>query len=163
MKILKLLSNSAVIFADDSLRLNGQRARGDDWVSPSYNTGNAVLDDAVLPPGFIGNAWSYIGTTWAVLPGSQPAVDAELARLSDLLVPPQVDMEQLRGTLSTTELASIVAAFALLVDPQKTRMQTKWEYSAFVKRQSLLTNQVRLALGKTNKQMDTLFIAAALL
>ncbi len=82
MKILKQLSNNAVIFTGDDLALTASGASGNGWTAAMFTTANAVLDDALsLPNGYMGNCWSYGGGVWAVLPDAQAQVDAEAARL----------------------------------------------------------------------------------
>ena len=125
----------------------------------------------VVVPDAVQNGWLFDGTTYEAPPAPIPPTPAEIAAAAAAAVerdrlasiPFQVTMEQIRLALSAAELASIAAAFAALTDPLKTRLQTKWEYSATVMRTSPLTNQIRIALGKTQRQMDDIFTAAAAL
>lgn len=76
-------------------------------------------------------------------------------------VPQQVTMRQARLALLEAGLLNLIAsAIDSLEEPQKTKVQIEWEYSAFVERYSPLVQQMALSLGLTEKQLDDLFIQA---
>lgn len=66
MKILIRNSDNVVIYAQADLALDTE-AHGDGWRDPKFNTSNATLADATLPPHWTGAVWSYVGGVWAVV------------------------------------------------------------------------------------------------
>lgn len=84
MKILKLLSNNAVIFTGDDLVLTATGTTGAGYTAPMFTTANAVINNAPdLPAGYIGGCWTYINGVWAVLPEAQAQVsEAEVKKLA---------------------------------------------------------------------------------
>lgn len=76
-------------------------------------------------------------------------------------IPQQVTMRQARLALLDAGLLNLVtSAIDLLEEPQKTKVQIEWEYSAIVERNSPLVQQMSLSLGLTEQQLDALFIQA---
>jgi len=88
MKILIRNSDSAVIYAQDDLILDTE-AHGDGWRDPNFNTTNATLVDAELPPVWSGAVWRYVYGVWVVgdqeryveLLNAKDAADIEAVRL----------------------------------------------------------------------------------
>lgn len=76
-------------------------------------------------------------------------------------VPQQVTMRQARlALLDAGLLDTITTAINALEEPQKSKVQIEWEYSAVVERHSPLVQQMGLSLGLTDQQLDNLFIQA---
>lgn len=86
--------------------------------------------------------------------------DAEEAAAALPEVPSYVTMRQCRMALLNASLLSSVQSF---VATQSDEVKIFWEFSIFVERAHPLVEIVRVQLGKTNEEIDALFIAANLL
>lgn len=76
----------------------------------------------------------------------------------------KVTMRQARLALSQQGFASqINDALALIPEPDKSKVQTEWEYSSIVERGSVWVAVLQPALGLTDEQMDDLFNLASTL
>ena len=76
----------------------------------------------------------------------------------------KVTMRQARLALSQQGFASqINDALALIPEPDKSKVQTEWEYSSVVERGSVWVAVLQPALGLTDEQMDDLFNLASTL
>lgn len=83
---------------------------------------------------------------------NQPIVEA---------VPTSVTMRQCRLQLFAEGLLSSVdAVIETLDEPLKTKAKIEWEYGATVERHSTVTSMIGLGLGKSESELDTMFIAA---
>lgn len=101
--------------------------------------------------------------------GQGEIVDASTVTLPVLPPPPvpvpaSVTMRQARLALHAAGLLSGVnAAIASLEEPAKTAAQIEWEYASAVERNAGLVPAMATALGMTERQIDDLFVAAAVL
>lgn len=116
----------------------------------------------------------WMGSTPIALPVFNPAtqgaffadgawvvVDAVPAALP---VPQVVTMRQARlALLAAGKLAAVSAAITGLPSPQKEEAQIEWEYSQAIERNRPFVLLLGPALGLSDAQLDTLFIAAAAL
>mgnify|MGYP005990194931 CR=1 FL=1 len=76
----------------------------------------------------------------------------------------KVSMRQARlALLQEGYMAQIEEALALIPDPDKTKVETEWQYSSVVERDSEWVSTLQPALGLTDQQLDDLFILAAAL
>lgn len=76
----------------------------------------------------------------------------------------KVSMRQARlALLGAGLLSSVDTAIAALEEPNKTLVSIEWEYAAVVDRTSPWMNDMRVALGITEEQLDDLFVVAATL
>lgn len=76
----------------------------------------------------------------------------------------QVSMRQARLALIQQELLQQVnSAIASLSEPEKSIVETEWEYASVVDRSSPWIASMTIALGLTDEQMDDLFKLAATL
>lgn len=79
-------------------------------------------------------------------------------------VPHEVTMRQARlALLYSGLLPTIATAINSLPSPQKEAAQIEWEYSQTVQRHNGFVSQLTPALGKTEEEIDQLFIYAATL
>lgn len=77
-------------------------------------------------------------------------------------VPDAVDMAQARlALLQSGLLAQVDAAIAALPEPQLSAARIEWEFRPRVTRDSPLVQQLSLALGLSDQQVDALFVLAA--
>ena len=66
MKIIKRISDSVVLYADDDLMLGATGASNGDWQDPNTTTENAVLIEGVtLPVDWMGGNYTFDGGSWA--------------------------------------------------------------------------------------------------
>jgi len=89
MKIIKQISDNAVIFTGDDLTLDAAGTHGNGWGAPSFTTTNAMLEtiEGSLPPYYQGACFTFIDGVWAVLPSAQGQVDAAIAeKLAELKI-----------------------------------------------------------------------------
>lgn len=94
--------------------------------------------------------------------GAAIAADTEAKRLA--AVPQTVTMRQARLALHAAGLlAGVTAAINGMEEPAKTAAQIEWEYSGIVERNAGLVPAMATALGMTERQIDDLFVAAAVL
>ena len=76
----------------------------------------------------------------------------------------KVSMRQARlALIQEGYMAQIEEALALIPDPDKTKVETEWQYSSVVERASEWVATLQPALGLTDQQLDDLFILAAAL
>jgi hypothetical protein len=76
----------------------------------------------------------------------------------------KVSMRQARlALIQEGYIAQIEEALALIPDPDKTKVETEWQYSSVVERDSQWVAALQPALGLTDQQLDDLFILAATL
>ena len=76
----------------------------------------------------------------------------------------KVSMRQARlALIQEGYMSQIQDALALIPDPDKTKVETEWQYSSVVERGSVWVSILQPALGLTDQQMDDLFALAATL
>ena len=76
----------------------------------------------------------------------------------------KVSMRQARlALIQEGYMAQIEEALALISGPDKTKVETEWQYSSVVERDSEWVATLQPALGLTDQQLDDLFILAATL
>jgi hypothetical protein len=80
MKILTRNSDHAVIYAQSDLALSDTEASGHGWRDPNFNTANATMGEAELPPLWTGAVWAYAGGVWTVIDTDRHAQIVEDAR-----------------------------------------------------------------------------------
>lgn len=67
MKIVKRTDRSdLVVFAGDKLTLVGQVVTGNGWSYTAPVNWVMVLEDAVLPEGYVSGGWTYTAGVWAI-------------------------------------------------------------------------------------------------
>lgn len=77
-------------------------------------------------------------------------------------IPTEVSMRQARlALLSVGMLADVETIIEDLPSPQKEAARIEWDYSSSVQRHSSIVTQLASALGLTDDQLDSLFIAAS--
>lgn len=164
MKIIKLLSNNAVIFTGDDLSLDATGAHGDGWTAAMFTTANAALEtiNEALPVGYIGNAWAYNGG-WFVLPGQQAMVDAEISAIYQASVPRQVTRRQARQALLLRgKLALVQPAIDAIPDAtQRGLMQIEWDDSLSFDRDRASLIAIGAAIGYDASALDDVFVFAS--
>ena len=76
----------------------------------------------------------------------------------------KVSMRQARlALIQAGYMTQIQDALALIPEPDKTKVETEWQYSSVVERGSVWVAVLQPALGITDQQMDDLFALAATL
>jgi hypothetical protein len=108
------------------------------------------------------------GKSWPPLPGFDPATsetwptDAQLINHLDApaapLVPAEVTPLQMRRALNTSGLRTVVES-AVAAAPQDAR--DAWEFASVIRRDDPILAGMAAALGKTDAEIDALFILAA--
>ena len=72
-----------------------------------------------------------------------------------------VSMRQARlALIQQSRLQDIENAISALPEPDQSIVRTEWEYASVVERQSQWVEQMRVILGMTTDEMDTLFALA---
>ena len=67
MKIIKRTDRSdLVVFAGPNLTLNGQVVTGNGWTYTAPVNWAMVLEEAVLPEGYVSGGWTYTNGVWAI-------------------------------------------------------------------------------------------------
>ena len=130
---------------------------------PSYNLAEAV---ALACPGasFILNPETYAGLT--MLDGTpKPSEAAIEAAWANRPIPPLatvVTMAALRQSLGRDVCLQIGAWIGQITDTEaKFQAQTWWEFAPTVRRSHPVVEQFRIALGKTNPEVDFWFTKAS--
>jgi len=130
---------------------------------PSYNLAEAV---ALACPGasFMLNPETYAGLT--MLDGTpKPSEAAIEAAWANRPIPPLatvVTMAALRQSLGRDVCLQIGAWIGQITDIEaKFQAQTWWEFAPTVRRSHPVVEQFRIALGKTNPEVDFWFTKAA--
>lgn len=81
MKIIKLIDNNVVVYAENNLILNENGSYGSGWYDARYTTTNCVLEIvSELPKIYANNAYSYDGT-WVVV--DQSLLDEVIIRMRE--------------------------------------------------------------------------------
>ncbi len=81
MKIIRRNADNVVLYTGNDLVLDAEGVRGAGWTHPGL-TGVSLVE-AVDPPSYwLGCCFTYIGTTWAVIPARQADVDQHIADLA---------------------------------------------------------------------------------
>lgn len=130
----------------------GDAIVGPDMVIPKSVAPDWHIVSANIPSNTLLSNCSYDGTNVVVVP-SAPFVE----------VPEFVAMWQARSVMIADGiLAAVVAALAGISDPiARAQAQAKFEYSSTVRRDDPLVKNIIPALGKTEAQIDSMFIRAA--
>lgn len=130
---------------------------------PSYNLAEAV---ALACPGasFMLNPETYAGLT--MLDGTPKPTEAAIeAAWANRPIPPLatvVTMAALRQSLGRDVCLQIGAWIGQITDIEaKFQAQTWWEFAPTVRRSHPVVEQFRIALGKTNPEVDFWFTKAA--
>ena len=97
-KIIRRNSDNVVLYAGDTLVLNGQATNGD-WADKNCNSTTHTMLDVTLPPGFKGGQWTYIGTAWALTADGQAQINADIANIK---VAKNLEINQWRATANQT-------------------------------------------------------------
>lgn len=118
-----------------------------------------------------GEASAHAKQIRAAIEQCQTAIDAgglvmtaaEVAAIRDKpVVPAAVTMRQARlALLGAGALAGVDAAINAMPEPTRSAAKIEWEYSQEVQRHNGFVAALGPALGMTDEQIDTLFIAAA--
>lgn len=66
MRIIKRTSDNVVIFAGKNLALDGQLISGAGWSYTAPPSWSLVLEEAVLPDGYVPSGWSYVDGVWTI-------------------------------------------------------------------------------------------------
>jgi hypothetical protein len=78
------------------------------------------------------------------------------------VVPHQVTMRQARlALLQIGKLSAVDASIDALPSPDKEVARIEWEFSSTVERNRDITNAIAYALGMSEQELDSLFIAAS--
>jgi phosphoenolpyruvate carboxylase len=90
-------------------------------------------------------------------------LEALRAQINKALVPQSVAMWQARYVLIEDDLLDDVLGYLAAIPDEKTRKlaQAKFEYSSTVRRDEPLVTTVLPALGKTEDEIDQLFVRAS--
>lgn len=162
MKTLIRNADSLAIYAQDALILSKTGTTGTGWFDPNHTSANSVLLDLTLPPLWTGAVWSYTGGVWAVVDTVRH--QSLIAAAYTASIPQVVTMRQARlALLAAGKLASVNSAIAGMSGAQGDAARIEWEFSSEVKRGQPLVKSLGPALGMSETQMDSLFIAAAAL
>lgn len=76
-------------------------------------------------------------------------------------VPYEIDRAQLRLALTDTQIDTVQTALAGLPAAARRRFTIEWQHRATIRRDSALAKAMGTALGLSDAQLDTLFIAGA--
>lgn len=81
MKIIRRNADNVVLYIGNDLALDGAGVHGTGWDHPGL-TGVSLVDATEPPSYWLGSCFTYIGTTWAVIPARQADVDQYIADLA---------------------------------------------------------------------------------
>jgi len=157
MKILIRNVDSVVIYARDDLSLDDAGVTGDGWRDPKFTTANARIEEAELPENWAGAVWAYEGGQWPVFDQAQhdkvllaamPQVPQVVTRAQFILALLQIDL-----------LDEVEAAIAQADRATQINYTERLEFE----RGFPLIATMAAVLGKTDAEIDALFVLAATL
>ena len=157
MKILIRNVDSVVIYARDDLNLDESGVIGDGWRDHNFTTANARIEEAELPGNWTGAVWSYAGGEWSVFDQAQhdkvllaamPQVPQVVSRAQFILALLQIDL-----------LDEVEAA----IDAADRATQINYKERLEFDRSFPLIATMAAVLGKTDAEIDALFVLAATL
>ncbi|MFM0101998.1 hypothetical protein PQR01_00420 [Paraburkholderia rhynchosiae] len=145
--IIKRSADNVVIYVGDDLTLDHTAARGAGWQDFNTTTANASLVTGTPPATWVGGAYSFDGTTWTI-------VNQALIR-----VPQSVSRAQALAALSNAGLLTQAQnAASASTNPL---VLIFWNNAQTFERNSSTVATLGGALGLTDVQIDSLFIAAS--
>lgn len=157
MKIIIRNVDSVVIYARDDLSLDDAGVTGDGWRDPKFTTANARIEDAELPENWTGAVWSYAGGEWSVFDQAQhdKVLLAAMPQVSQVVSRAQFILALLQiGLLDEVEAAIAQADRATQIN-YKERLEFERGFP--------LIATMAAVLGKTDAEVDALFVLAATL
>jgi len=157
MMILRAKGSNRVLWAEDDIRVTAEGAFTPTRTFTQYTTANAEAVVADLPAGFLPGAWSFNGSWSLVDSAAKDAADtAKAAALNP--VPREVPAVAFRLALAQFEfLDDVEAAIKAAVAGGDDETRVRWEYATTFERAHPLIESFRLALGKTDAEVDDLF------
>ncbi len=81
MKIIRRNADNVVLYIGNDLVLDADGVHGAGWIHPGL-TGVSLVDAADPPSYWLGSCFTYVGTTWTVIPARQADVDQYIASLA---------------------------------------------------------------------------------
>jgi hypothetical protein len=96
-------------------------------------------------------------------PEEQQQIDSARAEATRRIVPVSVAMWQARAMLIENDLLSVVLAAidSIEDEKEKAKAHAKFEYSSTMLREDPLVSAIMRTMGKTDEEIDALFVAAA--
>jgi hypothetical protein len=153
-----LLSNENIALLSDISDLDSERAYGNGFVAPMFNTSNSKLLDVEPPTPFVPNAWQWDEATQTWLEYDSAAIEAvRNPPPPPVVIPQSITPRQARLKLLEADLLDNLEA----VITTNRAWQIEWEYATEVKRDSPLIDAVATQAGLTSEQIDQMFIEAS--
>jgi len=153
-----LLNENNLLVLTNIQDLDSERAYGNGFVAPMFNTSNSKTLDVEPPAPFVPNAWQWDEDNQTWLEYDSVAIDAvRNPPAPPLVIPQSISPRQARLKLLEAGLLDELEA----IITTNRAWQIEWEYATEVKRDSPLIDAVASEAGLTSDQIDSLFIEAA--
>ena len=153
-----LLSNENIALLLDISDLDSERAYGNGFVAPMFNTSNSKLLDVEPPTPFVPNAWQWDEATQTWLEYDSAAIEAvRNPPAPPVVIPQSISPRQIRLQLSAIGMRQAVEDY---VDSASLEIKDWWEFSLAYERNAPLLVEAATTLGMTSEQLDQFFIEA---
>jgi len=124
---------------------------------PAHDSATQYVQSASQPT-LVNGVWTLAKTV--VDYTAQELADKLADKRSGMVITPR---QARLALIQTNRLADVEAAIAAMPEPNKTVVQTEWEYAVDIERTSPWISGMVTALGMTEAEMDQLFELAATL
>ena len=155
-----LLNENNLLVLTNVQDLDSERAYGNGFVAPMFNTSNSKLLDVEPPTPFVPNAWQWDEANQTWLEYDTAAIEAvRNPPPPPVVIPQSISPRQARLKLLEADLLDNLEA----VITTNRAWQIEWEYATEVKRDSPLIDAVATQADLTEEQIDQMFIDASVL
>lgn len=145
--IIKRNSDSVVLYVGDNLTLGADAARGAGWIDFNATTANASLVTGTPPATWTGGAYSFDGTNWTIVNQALIPVPQSVSRAQALAALSNAGLLTQAQNAANASTNPLVPIF--------------WNNAQTFDRNSATVATLGGALGLTDAQIDSLFIAAS--